>query len=174
MRHSRWRRFALLVLFDTANAVSRLAHPGPWRQAACADTVSRRGRRDVAAYIPYDKICVAQTLLLPLALSRHAENPARNDHDVESRERCLMSAVQSNEAEMPAAASYDVVVVGAGFAGLYMRHRLRGLGFTARVYEQVMALAAPGTGTGTRAHAAMSRACSIPIRFRTTCSRSGT
>jgi cyclohexanone monooxygenase len=47
-----------------------------------------------------------------------------------------MSAVQSNEAEMPAAASYDVVVVGAGFAGLYMLHRLRGLGFTARVYEQ--------------------------------------
>src|SRR3981081_1819035 len=30
---------------------------------------------------------------------------------------------------------YDVVVVGAGFAGLYMLHRLRGLGLTARVYE---------------------------------------
>jgi cyclohexanone monooxygenase len=29
-----------------------------------------------------------------------------------------------------------VVVVGAGFAGLYMLHRLRGLGFSARVYEQ--------------------------------------
>ena len=29
----------------------------------------------------------------------------------------------------------DAVVVGAGFAGLYMLHRLRGLGFTARVYE---------------------------------------
>ena len=26
-------------------------------------------------------------------------------------------------------------MVGAGFAGLYMLHRLRGLGFTARVYE---------------------------------------
>ena len=25
---------------------------------------------------------------------------------------------------------YDAVVVGAGFAGLYMLHRLRGLGFT--------------------------------------------
>jgi cyclohexanone monooxygenase len=33
-------------------------------------------------------------------------------------------------------AHYDVVVVGAGFAGMYMLHRLRGLGFTARVYEQ--------------------------------------
>ena len=29
----------------------------------------------------------------------------------------------------------DAVVVGAGFAGLYMLHRLRGLGFSARVYE---------------------------------------
>src|SRR5580704_1002198 len=30
---------------------------------------------------------------------------------------------------------FDAVVVGAGFAGLYMLHRLRGLGFTVRVYE---------------------------------------
>jgi cyclohexanone monooxygenase len=29
----------------------------------------------------------------------------------------------------------DAVVVGAGFAGLYMLHRLRGLGFSARVFE---------------------------------------
>jgi cyclohexanone monooxygenase len=32
-------------------------------------------------------------------------------------------------------AAFDAVIVGAGFAGLYMLHRLRGLGFTARVYE---------------------------------------
>ena len=32
-------------------------------------------------------------------------------------------------------ASFDAVIVGAGFAGLYMLHRLRGLGFNARVYE---------------------------------------
>ncbi len=31
--------------------------------------------------------------------------------------------------------SYDVIVVGAGFAGLYMLHRLRGLGLDARVLE---------------------------------------
>ena len=31
--------------------------------------------------------------------------------------------------------AYDVVVVGAGFAGLYMLHRLRGLGFTTTVIE---------------------------------------
>ena len=32
--------------------------------------------------------------------------------------------------------SFDVAIVGAGFAGLYMLHRLRGLRFSARVYEQ--------------------------------------
>ena len=32
-------------------------------------------------------------------------------------------------------ADLDAVIVGAGFAGLYMLHRLRGLGFTARVLE---------------------------------------
>jgi cyclohexanone monooxygenase len=39
---------------------------------------------------------------------------------------------------MPEAASksaLDVVIVGAGFAGLYALHRLRGLGFSARIYE---------------------------------------
>jgi len=34
------------------------------------------------------------------------------------------------------AETYDVVVVGAGFGGMYMLHRLRGLGFSVRVYEQ--------------------------------------
>ncbi|MFO1084972.1 MAG: NAD(P)/FAD-dependent oxidoreductase [Reyranellaceae bacterium] len=32
-------------------------------------------------------------------------------------------------------ARFDAVVVGAGFAGMYMLHRLRELGFTVRVYE---------------------------------------
>ena len=35
----------------------------------------------------------------------------------------------------------DVAVVGAGFAGLYMLYRLRGLGLRARVFER-------GTGVG--------------------------
>ena len=30
---------------------------------------------------------------------------------------------------------FDVIIVGAGFAGLYMLHRLRGLGLSARVFE---------------------------------------
>ena len=41
-----------------------------------------------------------------------------------------MSALQSVSAKgQPAATeTYDVVVVGAGFAGMYMLHRLRGQG----------------------------------------------
>ena len=34
-----------------------------------------------------------------------------------------------------AATDVDVVVVGAGFGGLYALHRLRGSGFAARAYE---------------------------------------
>ena len=30
---------------------------------------------------------------------------------------------------------YDAVIVGAGFAGMYMLHRLRGLGLPVRVIE---------------------------------------
>ena len=49
-----------------------------------------------------------------------------------------MSALPSISAKgQPAATeAYDVVVVGAGFAGMYMLHRLRGQGLSARVYEQ--------------------------------------
>jgi cyclohexanone monooxygenase len=49
-----------------------------------------------------------------------------------------MSAVQSVSGARQSAPqqAYDVIVVGAGFAGMYMLHRLRGLGLTARVYEQ--------------------------------------
>jgi cyclohexanone monooxygenase len=41
----------------------------------------------------------------------------------------------------PEEAAFDAVVVGAGFAGLYMLHRLRGLGLSVRVFE-----AADGVG----------------------------
>src|SRR6478736_2312410 len=50
-----------------------------------------------------------------------------------------MSAMPSVTAR--SAETYDVVVVGAGFAGMYMLHRLRGQAMTARVYEQ-------GSGVG--------------------------
>ncbi|MHB8644885.1 MAG: flavin-containing monooxygenase [Thermomicrobiales bacterium] len=42
---------------------------------------------------------------------------------------------QPMEAGRKPASDFDAVIVGAGFSGLYMLHRLRGLGFSARVYE---------------------------------------
>jgi cyclohexanone monooxygenase len=45
-----------------------------------------------------------------------------------------MAAAQSQSAQSPD--STDVVIVGAGFAGMYMLHRLRGLGLSVKVYEQ--------------------------------------
>jgi cyclohexanone monooxygenase len=50
-----------------------------------------------------------------------------------------MSASSSVSAK--ASEAYDAVVVGAGFAGMYMLHKLRGQGFSVRVYEQ-------GSGVG--------------------------
>jgi cyclohexanone monooxygenase len=49
-----------------------------------------------------------------------------------------MSALPSASTAGHAAAAenYDAVVVGAGFAGMYLLHRLRGLGLSVRVYEQ--------------------------------------
>src|SRR5882757_5350470 len=49
-----------------------------------------------------------------------------------------MSAVHpvSGNSHAASAGAYDVVVVGAGFAGMYMLHRLRGQGVSVRVYEQ--------------------------------------
>ena len=35
----------------------------------------------------------------------------------------------------------DAAIVGAGFSGLYMLHKLRGMGLSARIYEA-------GTGVG--------------------------
>src|SRR6516225_8947823 len=49
-----------------------------------------------------------------------------------------MSALPPKSVEVDLAEddSCDVVVVGAGFAGMYMLYRLRGLGLKVRVYEQ--------------------------------------
>src|SRR5690606_37960359 len=40
-----------------------------------------------------------------------------------------------SERHSSGAVDFDVIVVGAGFAGMYMLHRLRDLGFAARVLE---------------------------------------
>ena len=50
---------------------------------------------------------------------------------------------------------FDAVIVGAGFAGMYMLHRLRRMGLSARVSSRpAVVLVAPGIGTATQAHAA--------------------
>jgi len=46
-----------------------------------------------------------------------------------------MAANKQDQRPPEVDADFDAVIVGAGFAGMYMLHRLRGLGFTARVYE---------------------------------------
>src|SRR2546423_14972987 len=56
-------------------------------------------------------------------------------------EREPMLALQPNSGKSPGGDRFDVVVVGAGFAGMSMLQRLRGLGLSARVYEQ-------GSGVG--------------------------
>src|SRR5580692_7894631 len=61
--------------------------------------------------------------ILCLRAGRH-----RRSHMSEVRARTLPSGVSDPGA-------VDAVIVGAGFAGLYMLHRLRGLGFSTRVYE---------------------------------------
>src|SRR3954471_17218853 len=47
-----------------------------------------------------------------------------------------MPALHSSPGNSDRPGTFDDVVVGAGFAGMYMLHRLRGLGFSVRVYEQ--------------------------------------
>jgi cyclohexanone monooxygenase len=59
----------------------------------------------------------------------------------DKREQFRENASMSAQPSAAKAEAYDVVVVGAGFAGMYMLHRLRGLGMTARVFEQ-------GSGAG--------------------------
>ena len=79
-----------------------------------------------------------------------------------------MTADTVTRPERPAEAGtvFDAIVVGAGFAGMYMLHRLRGLGFSARVYEA-------GGGVGGTWYwnrypglAVMSKACSTHFPFR--------
>ena len=81
--------------------------------------------------------------------------------------------VQASSDSSPQTEELDAVIVGAGFAGLYMLHRLRGLGLGARVRGAATASAAPGTGTATRARAATSRAWSTRTSSPTSSSRSG-
>ena len=70
---------------------------------------------------------------------------------------------------------FDAVIIGAGFSGLYMLHRLRQLGpARAGCTRPATASAARGTGTATRAPGATRRATSTATRSPRSCCRSGT
>ena len=71
--------------------------------------------------------------------------------------------------------SYDVVVVGAGFAGMYTLHQAARTG-SFRRGSMSRAAGVGGTWYWNRypARAATSRACNAPIRSRKSCSRNGT
>jgi len=69
--------------------------------------------------------------------------------------------------------SLDAVIVGAGFAGLYMLHRLRKLGFSARIYEAGAGVGGTWFGTATPARAATSKVWSTHIPSPKSCSGSG-
>src|SRR6202048_734062 len=90
--------------------------------------------------IPSDKICNSDRRFCLLRLHAKGWN-ASLQIEQNSREHRSMSALQSISGKSQPAAAYDVGVVGAGFAGMYMLHRLRGLGLSVRVYEQ-------GSGVG--------------------------
>ncbi len=68
---------------------------------------------------------------------------------------------------------YDVIVIGAGFAGMYTLHRLRQLGLRVRVLEAGDGVGEPGTGIAIQVRAAMSKVSSIPIRFLKIFSKNG-
>jgi cyclohexanone monooxygenase len=73
---------------------------------------------------------------LALALCCIGLNGTGQNREFQIGEREQMPALQPNSSQHRSADQFDVVVVGAGFAGMYMLHRLRGLGLSARVFEQ--------------------------------------
>ena len=138
-----------------------LAHPHPECQRATAPPVDVRACPHSACRNGGFASCA-----LPLAI----ECCCANQNSFGRTHRCPPS-----HPPLPRPRAYDVVIVGAGFAGLYMLHRLRGLGDDGRGSTSRAAMsAAPGTGTAIPARAATSRACSIPTPSTRNCSRTGT
>ena len=69
---------------------------------------------------------------------------------------------------------FDVIVIGAGTAGIYLLHRLREVGFKVLAIEAASdVVGVPGTGPVTQVHAATSTASSILISLMKTYSRNG-
>ncbi|GIS65734.1 MAG: hypothetical protein CM1200mP4_0820 [Rhodospirillaceae bacterium] len=69
--------------------------------------------------------------------------------------------------------TFDAVVIGAGFAGLYALYKLRKMGLSVKVFEAGMGSGALGTGTGTLVPAVMLKAWNIRTLLTQSWSRSG-
>ena len=76
---------------------------------------------------------IQRALFLPCAFARRVECWFQHDTNLKG---VTMSALPSMSGHAAGAEAFEVVVVGAGFAGMYMLHRLRGQGLKVRVYEQ--------------------------------------
>src|SRR5450756_1013831 len=102
---------------------------------SCVETSGMRCGTCRPSCIPRGKICSPAA---PFCLLRFGGAGRMLLRIREEYEGVRMSALQSisSKNNAPGTDSYDVVVVGAGFAGMYMLHRLRGLGLSVRVYEQ--------------------------------------
>jgi cyclohexanone monooxygenase len=70
-----------------------------------------------------------QALVLPSSC------PQERDHKRLQGKKRHMAAVSNAQPRQSETGIFDAVVIGAGFAGLYMLHRLRSLGFKVRAYE---------------------------------------
>jgi flavin-dependent dehydrogenase len=57
-----------------------------------------------------------------------------------------MSTTEAKRTDNAEAEELDVILVGAGFAGLYLLDRLRSMGMSVQVFEAGTVLAASGTG----------------------------
>ena len=62
-------------------------------------------------------------------------------------------------------ANFDVLIVGAGFAGMYMLHKCRQLSLSRECLKSVKVLEVHGIGTDTRALVVMWKVCNTRINL---------
>jgi cyclohexanone monooxygenase len=125
----------LYATFGDMKSVAR----GKWRHATneCRDRDLRLAVQLTVTQLTAGALWADVTgLIAETEASRHRKNKKQSLAG-NFRRKLFMAPSTPNEQERrpEVGAGFDAVIVGAGFAGLYMLHRLRGLGFTARVYE---------------------------------------
>jgi cyclohexanone monooxygenase len=86
-------------------------------------------------------LTIAQLLLWQSLRSRPAGLRNQGHFGMEARVAGPDQAENHQSRADGATSNFDVVIVGAGFGGMYLLHRLRGMGLTARIFE-----AATGVG----------------------------